>query len=155
LVPFTFKDTGKTVLIRKVSPYLAQEIRKSFPIPMPPVQSVTYPDGTVVQEENRAHPDYIKSLAANEELVNEKLQDLVVARGVVVEITDEIKAEIEALRADMLEIGVELKGSDKAIYIKDLCVGTDSDLMELIEAIMRRSGVTEGATQEALDTFQS
>lgn len=153
LVPHTFKDTGKQVLIRKVSPFLAMEVRKAFPPPTPPMQKVTYPEGVEVMEANTAHPDYLKALQEHEIMVNQKVLELTVIRGVHFEMTDEVRAEIEELRADMRETGIEPKAGDKLFYVLNICIGTTEDMNELVEAIMQRSGPTEAAVQAAVDTF--
>ena len=67
LNPFTFKDTGITVQIRKVSPLLIMEVQKAMPVPKPPMQEVVYgdpddPGAKKVQEPNETHPDYLAAI---------------------------------------------------------------------------------------------
>lgn len=156
LTPFTFQSTGKTVMIRKVSPFLQMELQKSFQPPEPPQQEVDYGDGDVRMEKNWSHPDYIKALEAYNIELSDKMQRLIVKRGVVVEISDENRKEIEDLRKFWLEeFGVELsEKNEKMIYIMYVCAGTQEDTEELIAAITKRSQPTEVAIQQAQGTFQ-
>lgn len=156
LIPFTFQSTGKVVQIRKVSPFLQIEIQKAFPAPEPPVQEVDYGDGDVRMEKNFAHPDYVRALENYNLELSDKIQRLIIKRGVAVEITEEIRKEVEELRGFWLdEYGVELpEKNEKMIYVLDICIGTQEDGEELIAAITRRSQPTEVAIKQAEGTFQ-
>lgn len=156
LIPYQFQDTGRTILIRKVSPYLVFELSKAFPAPKPIQQEVDYGDGKKRMEENPAHPDYLEAMRNYNRNFQERLTTLMIKRGVEIELTDEIKAEVAELRAFWREeYKAELDPSDKMVYILNLCVGSDKDLEELIEKITRRSQPTEAVVAEALDGFRS
>lgn len=156
LYPYTVQDTGVTFSIRKVSPMLVNEINKAYPKPVPPMNEVDYGDGKKVKEPNESDPDYQKQLREHRTLTFQKMQELMVERGVIIELTSEQKAEVKQLRDQFKTImNKELTGSDKSVFIFNIAIGTDSDLNELIQAITRRSQPTEEAIGEHLDTFRS
>lgn len=157
LKPYTFKDTGITVMIRKVSPNLVMELQRQFPEPKPPLNAVDYGDGKEVLEPNYADPEYLKSVDEYKIDLESKIRRLIVKRGVAVEITDEIKAQLEELRSFWLEeYGKAFpEPNDLMAYVSYICVGTGEDMEELLDAIMRRSQPTESAIAEATKSFQS
>lgn len=156
LIPFTFKDTGETVFLKKISPLLINEVRKASPPPKPPKNEVDYGDGKKVWEENASDPDYQAALKAYELEVQERILKLVIRRGVLVEMNEERMARVEELRAEMREdLGMELDSDPKYVFVAYCAVGSGEDLQELAESVFRRSQPTEGAIQEAVETFRS
>ncbi len=154
LIPFVFSDTGKRVLLRKLSPLLAQQLRKDFPPPEPPLQEVDF-GGEKSYEPNYSHPDYQYKLKQYEADFNEKSQRLLIKRGVVLTWTDEMRAELDELRKFYRdEYGKELPADDHICYVSYLCPGSDSDLEEMINKLMRRTQPTGEAVAEAQDMFQ-
>jgi hypothetical protein len=155
LMLYKFKDTGVEVSIRKVSPLLGAEIQRAFPAPTPPLQEVDYGDGVKKMEPNPSDPTFIEELRKYSNFLEEKTRSLIIKRGVVIELTDEQKSDVAELRKQWKDdFGVELQGDDKYIFVSYIAVGTDSDLEELLQAILRRSRPTEGAIAEATKTFQ-
>lgn len=156
LIPFTFKDTGVTVLIRKVSPLLAMELQRSFPPPPPPMNKVDFGDGVIREEPNEADPAYLKKLSEYNQEFELKIRRMLIKRGVVLEITEEMKVQIEELREFWHdEYGIDFPESDdKLAYVWYIAIGTDQDLRELLDAIMRRSQPTQEAEELARKTFQ-
>ena len=155
LTPFLFKDTGKLVYIRKVSPMLAMQLRRDFPPPQPPLVQVSIgEDDKPVLESNPADPDFARQLKEYDLDFNQKSQSLMIKRGVSVTMTAEIKAEIDELREFYRkEYGKEISVDDHTLYVTMICVGTGDDLQELIQAIMSRSQPTEEAVALATATF--
>lgn len=154
LVPHVVKDTGITLMIRKVSPLLGAELQRAFPRPQPPLQEVDYGDGKKVMEPNPANPDYAKAVATYESDLEIKLQSLLIKRGVVIELGEEEKAAVKELRAFWkTEFSKELDKDDKTVYVSFIALGTREDTEELINAIMRRSQPTEAATAEVKANF--
>ena len=154
VVSYRFKDTGRLVGIKKVSPMLAAELRRSFPPPKPPMEEVDYGDGKKVLEPNSAHPGYQSVMEDYNQQMNERVQRLLIKRGVVVAWDDEKKQEVADLRSFWKEeYATELQGSDVEVYVNHICVGTQEDLQELIQAITQRSGATEEVIQSHLETF--
>lgn len=154
LTPFTFKDTGKTVKIKKVSPLLIMQLNKDFPEPEAPLQEVDYGDGDIKLEPNPAHPDYEKSLNQYRYDFEQKMREMMIDRGVVLDLNADEKAEIQELRDYWQEkYQKELAGNDKYIYLSYLCIGTDGDMDDLVNAISRRSQPTNGAVEAAKKSF--
>jgi len=153
LTPYTFKDTGKQVLIRKVSPMLVFQLSQDFPPPNPPMVEVTYGDEKVT-EPNPADPSHAQAMIEYQRDFNLKTQRLMIKRGVAVTWTDDVKAEVAEMRQFYKdEFGRDIGADDHMIYVTMICVGTDSDLEELLAAITRRSQPTEAAVLAAKDTF--
>lgn len=152
----TFKDTGVIVRIRKVSPLLLLRLREDFPPPKPPMQEVDYGDGKKKLEPNTAHPEYVAAQETYGLEMEKRLNHLLIKRGVKLDWTPEMKAEVQEVR-DLYEeeTGRAMNEDDTFVYVSYIAIGTDKDLEELLEAIMRRSGPTEAAAEEAADRFKS
>lgn len=154
IYPHFIKDTERTVYIRKVSPRLTQELLNLHHEPPPPVNTVTYSDGRTVEEPNRADPQYAETLKAYRMKLIDAVNELLIERGVIVELSDEDKNEVAELRAYWQSThGQPLTGSDRFVFVNYIAVGTPDDLGELVQAITRRSQATAEATQAALDSF--
>ncbi len=160
LTPHTFKDTGIKVKIRKVSPMLIMEVQKAFPPPKPPMQEVVYGDpgesgAKTVEEPNEAHPDYLVAIDEYNLELEAKVRQLMFKRGVRIHLDEEQKQEVKELREEWKEMfDKDLSGSDNYLYISYIAIGTDADMGELQEVIMRRSQPTEAAIAEAKAGFQ-
>lgn len=156
LTAFTFRDSGITVKIRKVSPMIATDVARAFPDPNPPAQLVDYgePKGKVL-EANYSDPDYLKAKKANQEKMLEAIQRVYVLRGVVVE-GDDWKEEVKEYREFMKEqTGVPVdEPSDLVVYVLRICVGSDGDLEDLLNAITRRSQPTPKEVDLAKGSFR-
>lgn len=155
LYDHTFRDTGITVKIRKVSPLLITDIDDAMPKPEPPMQEVDYgePRGKV-QEPNLSEPGYLRQLDERRGRVWRAWRRAVILRGVVPE-GDDWKGEVEAYRALVAqEAGSPLdEEEDWLVYVLRICVGSMEDLNELIQDITNRSGPTEEAIEKAKATF--
>lgn len=151
LPEFVFKDTGRVVSLRKISPMLRDDIdmamRREFPPPEPPVIEVDYGDRKV-KEPNDADPDYDRLLRRwrieHAERVSEQLLRVAIKRAVECEVDHEA---VDQLRRDMAEIGITLDPDDKYVYVSRICIGTPEDLAELAAAIFRRSMPTPEAVE--------
>lgn len=154
LYPFTAKDSGITINIKKVSFRLAQDIAKQYekehPKPTPPLNAVDYGDGKIVQEPNVADPAYDMALKVWNGQLEEATAKVYINLGVHCTIDqDEVKAIRDAVK------GATLDASDKYIYVAYVVAPTPEDYNDLITAISRRSHGTEGAINETLDSFPS
>ena len=113
--------------------------------PTPPLQEVDYGDDEKGMEPNAAHPDYQKAVSEYTDMIEHKLRRMVIKRGVSVEITPEIKAEIEELRAFWKEENPDKlidETDDTVFYVTFICFGSNEDSEELLAAIMQRSQPT-------------
>lgn len=155
---FTFKDSGRTVQIRKVSFLLLPELRKAYekqnPPPAPPMQEVKYGDRTE-QEANYADPDYARRLEkyndTARQVVEEQARHLYAQRGVQCEVD---AAAVTELREQLHDSGTELDPDDKFVYLWYLCVGSPEDYDEFTDALLRRNQPTAEAVQENLNSFR-
>lgn len=153
--PFTFKDSGVSVNIRKVSPLLAQRVSQSFPAPTPPIQEVDYGDGEKRKEPNLSHPDYIKALQQYNIDYEAKIRKVIIERGVDIVISEEIQAEINEFRQYMLdEMKIDLSAeSDKVVYITYIACASQEDLDRMIGEILSSSQPTEEKVNDAIKSF--
>jgi hypothetical protein len=156
LTPFTFRDTGITVMVKKISPMIMTDVNNAMPPPEPPMQEVDYgePRGKVM-EKNLSDPAYAKILAAHNQKVFQAIQRVMILRGVVVNGTG-WKKEVAEYRAFMLETTgkpVE-ETNDLIVYIMRICVGTEEDLEDFVQAITRRSQPTDMEVEKAKESFR-
>jgi hypothetical protein len=155
LTDFTFKDTGITVKIKKVSPMLAADISASMPAPEPPYNLVDYGDGKI-KEENRQDPNFLSAVMEYQHKVFLLWRRMMILRAVVVE-GEEWRAEVEEYRAFILRhTGKSVEEpEDLVVYVLGICLGSEEDLEELISAITRRSQPTREAVEAAKDSFRN
>lgn len=154
VVPYQIKDTERTIQITKVSPLLIRQLRKSYPEPEPPTNTVTLADGRTVEEPNRADPAYEAELREHRQMMSERSNELLIERGVIVALSEADLKEVKELKDFWKKNhNITLEGSDKFIFVNYICLGTGEDIKELVEAITKRSYATAEGTQQALDTF--
>jgi hypothetical protein len=157
ITEFEFKDTGKKVKIKKVSPMLAVDVEASIPKPTPPLSEVDYgePKGKVM-EPNYSDPGYNKALERRTERVGIAVLKATILRSVTVE-GEEWHKEVEEYRAFIQETTGEplTEPSDLYIYIMRICVGTQDDMEDLMTAITKRSQPTQEEVERAKSSFRS
>jgi hypothetical protein len=156
ITEYTFKDTGITVKIKKISPMLAADVSASMPDPLPPEQEVDYgePRGKRM-EPNYSDPGYAAQLAAHKQKVFAALQRVMIKRAVIVE-GDDWKADVQEYR-DFIqaETGAPLdEPDDLLVYVMRVCIGSQEDMMELLSAITTRSQPTQEAIEQAKRSFR-
>ena len=148
LTPYTIKSTGVSVFIRPIPPMLLRAVSRAFPEPEPPTEMIEGPDGSTYPAKNRSHPDYLAAIAERNRRVSEGVADLVIERGVVIDLDDAQRAEVEELRAFMREkFSTELETDSRIAYVKHIAIGTPQDLRELIEEVSGRSVPTDPKLQ--------
>lgn len=163
---FTFPETGITVKIRKVGPLLRDDIdaqlRIERPAPEPPIKKKNYgteeePDW--IEGPDPYDPGYKDALRkwgiehANQ--LGDKLLWVAVRRGIDLEITDEIREQVDEIRKDLQAVGVELDPDDKFVYVTRICVGSSESLRALHDAIFSRSRPAREEVDAIKSTFQS
>lgn len=153
---FVFKDTGVVVGIRHVSPLLLIKLRERYPAPKPPMQEVVYGDEKVM-EPNSAHPDFITAQTEYDQAMERRSRELLISRGVVIEWTDEKNTELEELKGWWAETYQEpfVPTNQTFDYVSYIAIGSDSDLEDLVNALIRRSQPTEEAVKDAQARFPS
>jgi len=160
----TFKDSGITVSLRKLSPFtgdlIGRSLRKERPAPEPPVNLVQYGDGMPVQEKNTADPAYLQAMQEYDVWIaaeaGRRLMNLVIEEAIVIKPEDIDADEVKRVRASMAKIGapIDAENDDREVYIRYVCIATQEDLEELIAAATRRSQPTEAAIAENVLAFQ-
>lgn len=162
LMEHTFQGTGITVQIRKLSPFLQDDVKVSIrkrdkadgTFPMPPM--VPGVEGKL--EPNDSDPDYLDNLIKyNQEAqarVNTELMRVAIRRGIELAVDDEIKALVNELKQQLAVDGIEIdEEDDKIIYVTRICVGSDEDTRELYDALFKRSIPTREAVDAHKATF--
>lgn len=158
LMPFTFKDSGETVQVRRISPFLAMQAQKSTAKPQPPMNEVDYGDGVKRQEPNPADPKYLEAVKKWEEDVERRTRKLMIERAVVVEMDDEKREQVNELRNWMIEnLGagsVEEGTSDKEFWVTMIAIASPEDLQDLMNFVTRRSQPTPEEIAAAKESFR-
>lgn len=155
---YTVRDTGVTLHLKKVSPFLLNEIRKQNPPPAPPLSVANY--GTAEEPDFREEPNpndprYQKELIAYQERMQMLAQEAILTMGVEITLTQEQIDELNSLRAKMKTLGIELSPNDKIAYILYIALGTPDDVGELTQAITARSMPQPEAVEAYKVSFQS
>lgn len=148
-------ENGRKIAIRRVSPFLAFEVRKSMQKnkPKPPTQKVMIGDVETI-EANLSHPDYLEALQDYETEVQNKSTEFMINRGVVITLSDEEKQEIKELREEMeSEYGVTLSGSDKLVFVLHILISGTEEIGRLINAISGLGQPTAEAIGQAKEMF--
>jgi len=164
LPPFTFKDSGITVQLRKLSPFtgdlIGRSLRKERPAPTPPVNMVQYGDGKPTPEPNTADPAYLAAMQEYETWIageaGKRMMNLVIDTAIVISKDDIDLDEVQRIRSAMamLDSPIEDDMDDREVYIRYICVGSQDDLEDLIANATRRSQPTEAAIAENVAAFQ-
>lgn len=167
----TFKDSGITVKLHKLSPMTSQEIIQQVrremadDKPEPPVFEVDYGKGKV-QEPNEAHPVYVARLQRWENAVsreaNDRLFKLAAIAAVEMTIDDSVRDQIKAKKR-YLKVGAKLEWTndpdltddenDQWFYVTHIACASPEDVKEFYEAIATRSGPTEAAIEQHKGLF--
>ena len=150
----TLPNCGLLLRIRRVSPFLAKDIRKqiqrTLKKPAPPLQEVDYGDGKKVKEPNEAHPDYKAEL--NEYYT--ELGDLFLSQLIAFGVECEIDAErVRAFRERAAGYGIELSSDDLVVYVTRVVGLSQNDVRAMQDAILGRIQPTEARTAEAVESF--
>lgn len=150
-------ESGYSVHIQKVSPFLATEVARAFPPPPPPKNEVDYGDGPVF-EENPDDPDYQEALKAHQATLAEKIGRIALKRGLVINLTDdEIQALLTKTQTEIKEEeGIEIIFEEKnprIAYLLYICGPNAHEMQALTNKIFGLSQPTEAAIADAEATF--
>ena len=168
----TFRDSGITVRLHKLSPMTSQEIMLQVKRemratePQPPIAEVDYGSGKIL-EPHKGHPVYQEKLkeweaAVNRE-ANERLFHLACLVGVELELDNAALEAIEK-RKRYLKLVAKLEWLDnpdlseaennQIFYITHIACASPEDLQEFYQAIAMRSQPTEAAIEQYKSEFQ-
>lgn len=157
---FTFPDSGVTIKLRKVNPYIVAEARSQLnrSRPKPPTRIVTE-EGPLkgTEEVMDRDPDYIEEVRKWEATVDERIMQLQIRRGVVEIKVENWKDEVQQLRDDMAEIGADktLPTDDTVTFICYIAASTAEDLQDFIGAIAMRSQPSAEGVDAAKESFRA
>jgi hypothetical protein len=143
---YTFAN-GATVALERVGPLFALPIQRANPPPPPPLA----PGVGGALEPNPADPDYAKTLEAHQQRIAFLIQDALLDLGVADDLPIDAAA-VARVRSVYARSGVELAESDKLVYLKYVCIGSQDELERLFKAI-RSYDVSEEAIGVAGEMF--
>lgn len=149
--PFTIPDSGRVVHFRKLPYELYLDLKRQHELP--PAPMVKGPGGE--DEPNPADPEYIETCRKMNSEMNEATRRLILKRCFAEEMTDALRAEVAALKADMAELGVTLEGEDEEIYLWKICIATPEDFRDFSQFVLRRSVPTEEGVRLARESFRA
>ncbi len=154
LKPFTFPDSGETILAKPVSiAAIGIKLRRVYPKPLPPTQEAEVAPGRKQSFFNFSHPDYISSVDAWESAINEMAMTSAISRAVHRHLNDEAKKKIEQWKKDNAHLlDSNDTGDDWDLYFEEICLSTDRDVTALAEFI-RGSEPTEEVIASAVESF--
>lgn len=167
----TFKDSGISVRLHKLSPMTSQEIlaqckrELADEEPKPPLFEVDYGNGKIL-EPNTGHEVYVRNRAAWEEkvnkLANDRLFKLAALDAVELTIGDVERASIVRTKR-YLKIAAKVEWQDdpdltpeeneRYFYIRHIACGSQEDITEFYTAIALRSQPTEAAIEQHKQSF--
>lgn len=153
---FTFPDSGVTVFIRRVSPMISYEMKRSIPKPKPPVVRVNYgtaEDPDFRNEVNEADPDYQVALEDWNARVEAATRKIMIKLGIVYTLTDEDKDRLALIRETMSEEGIEIQDSELVAFVTYVAITSQRDMEAMINALVGNSMPTEEAIEEATSSF--
>lgn len=156
--PHTLSN-GRTILYRRVSPFLGRALSEQYPEPRPPVHKVNYgtPEAPEWGEEpNTAHPDYLAAMREHSNLMEKRANRLYLKRGTAVEWTPEKKAELADLReySKEAELTLEGEGDDTFQYVLYVVCDSLTVYQELVNLVVGASQPSEGAIQAEVNGFR-
>jgi hypothetical protein len=142
--PHVFTSTGVECTIKHVSNIKVSEAIAVVPKPVPPLTEVKNADGTVRQEPNRSHPDYLQAEAEYRMDMERLLRLVYVKFGVEYELTDKDIRDVAQFRAEVKATsGRDMVGDDKTIFITFFAIGDDQDYQDFVSVCQGRSLATD------------
>lgn len=173
---YTFKDTGITVQMHRISPMTLQHLNaailkecKALPAdhahvyPKPPVQMVAVGGGEPIPQVHDEDPDYLKALAEWQAWSAGETSDRMIrmmAIDYLIVDDNEIRPRVEQVRRMLRREGVPLdepEGDDytqedrnRIVYLRHVCLGSSDDLREFSLFLSQRTQPSEEAIQDAV-----
>lgn len=149
----TFMRTGETCTIIQVSPFVVEELRRSFPPPPIPTQTVDYGNGKTVVEDNPDHPQYRADMEAYGSMLEEKFRIVLFSLGVEMGYD---KEWVTKFRGIMKKAGADarLPDDDKVVYITYRCL-EPNEYEQMCNKILGISQPTREAVEKHIQSFPS
>jgi hypothetical protein len=150
--PFTFSN-GFEVWLKPIPADMGNDLQRMVKKPEPPVQMVTSLNGEKAFP-NPDHPAYIPLLEEWEKKLEEERIFYMLFWCVAFDFTDEMRAQVQEIRAEMREYGgLELHHSDKVVYITKI-LATPNDFTELMKEISRNGLPSQEEVAEMVSGFR-
>lgn len=169
----TFRDSGVTVKLHKLSPMTAQDIAAGVrrdlaeSEPKPPIVEVDYGQGTI-KEAHKGDPTYVRLHDAWEievnKLANERLFKLAALAAVDVSLTADDHKQIERTKR-LMRVAGKIDWQDdpdldeaenlQYFYVRHIACGSEEDIVEFYQAVAKRSQPTEAAVERHKESFPS
>jgi hypothetical protein len=159
----TFKDSGVTVRLHKISPMTQQRLAAAIQEEMPPPAPPTI-ETELGLEENTADPAYEKAMKEWVQKTSLELNHRMMRLGALmaeVAIGEEEKRQIANMRRFLTSQGITFVDADgltqdendRVLYVLHIACASPEDLGEYGRALLRRSVPTEEAVREHIATF--
>lgn len=143
LLPFKFPTSGYEIAIKPVSPILITQLRRAFPQPEAPLESIERPDGSKIEERN-PHADSHRAAMDTWALdFADRTRRMYVQLGVVKRLTDAERAEVTQVREVMAAQGVTLEDDDRVVWVSYVAIQSNEDFTALMTAIQSLSRPTD------------
>jgi hypothetical protein len=137
--PYTAPVSGVSFFIRPISPALFREINNALPEPEAPREQIIRADGLIVEDYNRANPDYLAAVNERNARINGMMSDVAIELASMITLSDEQKSEIADYRVAYARIsGNELTGSLESQYLKYIALVSIDDINDHLRAVMNR-----------------
>jgi len=154
LQQFVLPISGSVVTYKSTSPaLLAYDIQATNPAPVYK-QWVEYGDGRGAWEENRSHPEQAAMTEAWEKRMDYLTFNATILMSVVVTMTPEIKAQVDAVREELGSLGIVLDKSDKLVWFKYVACASDGDWQAFFNHLSGKSEPREEVTRGFQDGFR-
>lgn len=137
--PYTAPVSGVSFFIRPISPSLFRALNDAIPEPVAPRETIVRADGSIVEDYNRAAPDYLAALNERNAKINGMMSDVAIELASLITLSDEQKQELEDYRAAYERIsGYKLAGSVESQYLKYIALVSIEDINDHLRAVMNR-----------------
>lgn len=155
LKPYALPN-GVEAALKPISPEILWNVQDANPPPPPPMEEVERPDGSKEMRANPASPEYREALQKHAGAMSFKLRDFIIKRGLVLRLTDEQKAEVATLRADLAELNIKLPDDDKVAYFVHIaCDGDMKASMKIIADATKSTAVDDPKSEGGSDASPS
>lgn len=167
----TFKDSGVTVRLRKLSPLTGQEIANAVAKeladskPQPPTVEVDYGQGKriILHDGDPTYQELLDKWQANvNRIANDRLFDLAAIDAVELTIGEAEREQINRKKRYLRLIAkvewedrpeLEPDENDRLFYMTHIACGSAEDLKDFYRAVMERSQPTEAAIERHKESF--
>ena len=146
---FTFPDSGETIHVPSISlAGIAMALRRRYPKPMPPMQEVDFGNGHTEKERNYSHPEYKLMVKDWEVFLEDQAANIAIERVFDFKLTKIQRTAIKEWKTGHPDWWDE-KDKDKDIWVENIALSTDQDLIALMEFLRGDEPTEEGISAQA------